>query len=162
MSCCFCTVLSPCHACYFHTDFLGRLLLKTPKAARPPGDVKPEKERGVRLEYAPSPPSRRSSTPDADEAQMCEGLDQSALGAMSRHDRSTTPDRKGHTRLPNDRVTSRRGSTQDPDAEQTSDVLDHSMQWRLAASVLDRFFLVVYSFMLIGVSTWTGVNIWGR
>ena len=124
----------------FHTDFLGWLLLKTPKIARPPGDV----------------------MPDAVEAQTCEGLDHSALGAMSRHDRSTTPGRKGHSHRPNYRVTSRRGSTPDPDAEQTSDVLDHSMQWRLAASVLDRFFLVVYSFMLIGVSTWTGVNIWGR
>ena len=146
----------------FHTDFLGWLLLKTPKIERPPGDVKPEKERGVRLQYPPSPPSRRSSTPDAVEAQTCEGLDNSALGAMSRHDRSTTLERNGHSHRPNDRVTSRRGSTQDPDAEQTSDVLDHSVQWRLAASVLDRFFLVVYLFMLIGVSTWTGVNIWGR
>ena len=130
-------LLHSIHACYFHTDFLGQLLLKTPKAARPPGDVKPEKERGVRLEYAPSPPSRRSSTPDADVAQMCEVLHHSALNAMSRHDRSTTLERNGHFYWRNDRVTSR----------------------RLAASVLDRFFLVVYSFMVIGVSTWTGVNI---
>ena len=128
---------------------MPRMLLKTPKAARPPGDVKPEKKRGV-LEYAQSLPSRRSSTPDADEAQMCEVLDHSALNAISRHDRSTTLERNGHFLRRNDRVTSRRGSTPDPDADQTFDVLDHSVQWRLAASVLDRFFLVVYLFMLIG------------
>ena len=129
------TDLPPCHAYVFYTDFLGRILLKTPTFARGRGDVKPEKLLR-RVRHTSDHRSR-----------------------LSRHDRSTTPERNDHSGRPNDRVSSRRGSTPDPDAEQKCEVLDHSVQWRLAASILDRFFLVVYLVALICVTTWTGVSI---
>ncbi|KAI0209065.1 Neuronal acetylcholine receptor subunit alpha-6 [Lamellibrachia satsuma] len=115
-------------------DFLGRILLKTPTFASGRGDVKPEKV----LRRARHTSDHRSR--------------------LSRHDRSTTPERNNHSGRPKDRVTSRRGLPHDPDAEQKCEVLDHSVQWRLAASILDRFFLVVYLVALICVTTWTGIE----
>ena len=112
------TDLPPCHACVFYTDFLGRLLQKTPTFARARGDVKPE----------------------------------TVL-------RSTTPERNDDSGRQIDRIASRRESSPDSNAEQKCEVLDHSVQWRLAASILDRFFCVVYLVVLFCVTTWMGVSI---
>ena len=73
--------------------------------------------------------------------------------------RSTTPERNDDSGRQIDRIASRRESSPDSNAQQKCEVLDHSVQWRLAASILDRFFFVVHMVALVCVNTWMGVRI---
>ena len=72
----------------------------------------------------------------------------------SRKDRATSPDRNSHPDWTSHRMSAH--------AHQTCPVVDHSVQWRLASSILDRFFLVTYFFALAGLATWVSVHVSDR
>ena len=72
----------------------------------------------------------------------------------SRKDRATSPERSSHPDWTSHRMSAH--------AHQTCPVVDHSVQWRLASSILDRFFLVTYFLALAGLATWVSVHVSDR
>ena len=116
-----------------YAGFLGRLLLRTSKTTRAKVRMPVDKERRVRHV---SVEKKR----------------------MSKRDQSASPERNGHPGWSNDRM--RIVSTSEMSTDIRCDVIDHSVQWRLASSILDRFFLVLFAFATIVMGVWTGVHMW--
>ena len=120
----------------FNTDFLGRVLLMSPKTTpcSTRDDVKPIKERRARH----SSKHRKR---------------------MSRRARSSTPDRNDDSDWTCGRVTSIPASSPDAHEDRGCEVIDHSAEWRLAAAILDRLFLVVHLLSVACVTGWTVSNL---
>ena len=77
----------------------------------------------------------------------------------SRRARSVTPDRNDTSDWTCGRVTSKPASLPDAHADRGCEVIDHSAEWRLAAAILDRLFLVVHLLSVACVTGWTVSNL---
>ena len=116
--------------CYI--GFLGRLLLATSKTNR--SRYGAEAKEGHQLHHTSD--HRRKAAIN---------------GRSASHERSSNYVRS--------RMTLTTVPTPDVYAGPACEVLDHSEQWHLAASILDRFFLVTYSIAILCLTIWTGVRI---
>ena len=59
-------------------------------------------------------------------------------------------------------MTTSHGTSEQQVGEEPELVTDHTVEWRLAAAILDRFFMVVNVLMLLGLIIWMVVRIQNR
>ena len=59
-------------------------------------------------------------------------------------------------------MTTSHGTSEQQVGEEPELVTDHTVEWRLAAAILDRFFMVVNFLMLLGLIIWMVVRIQNR